>query len=78
MWDLTFTSSEYIVVHSGRLSKIKPLAQLDKATEGARIFGAPMSIEVESVDLKPKRFDEVKENTDTSTNVEDPDKTNCR
>ncbi|KAM2461388.1 hypothetical protein PS1_012371 [Malus domestica] len=26
----TFTSSEYIGVHCGRLSKIKPLAQLDK------------------------------------------------
>ncbi|KAM1386954.1 hypothetical protein ACFX2F_033355 [Malus domestica] len=49
-----------------------------KATEGARMFGAPMSIGVDSVDLKPKRFDEAKENTDTSTNVEDPDKTNCR
>ncbi|XP_050137110.1 alcohol dehydrogenase 1-like [Malus sylvestris] len=28
------------------------------ATEGARISGVPLSIGVESVDLKPKRFDE--------------------
>ncbi|KAM1576761.1 hypothetical protein TB2_032668 [Malus domestica] len=61
------------------MEKVAPPKAMEiRATEGARMFGAPMSIGVESVDLKPKRFDEAKENTDTSTNVEDPDKTNCR
>ncbi|KAM1160060.1 hypothetical protein ACFX19_033725 [Malus domestica] len=67
--------------------KVAPLKAMEiriKATEGARMFGAPVSIGVESVDLKPKRFDEVynvhaaKKNTETSTSAEAPDKTNCR
>ncbi|KAM2681925.1 hypothetical protein EV2_013542 [Malus domestica] len=48
-----------------------------KATKGARMFGARLSIGVESVDLKPKRFDTAKEKTETSTSTEAPDKTNC-
>ncbi|KAM2625646.1 hypothetical protein TB1_032482 [Malus domestica] len=61
--------------------KVAPLKAMEiriKVTEGARIFGAPVSIGVESVDLKPKRFDEAKKNTETSTSAEAHDKTNCR
>ncbi|KAM1468041.1 hypothetical protein ACFX2I_033066 [Malus domestica] len=61
--------------------KVAPLKAMEiriKATEGARIFGAPVSIGVESVDLKPKRFDEAKKNIETSTSAEALDKTNCR
>ncbi|CAN6577949.1 unnamed protein product [Malus baccata var. baccata] len=44
----TFTSSEYIGVHSGRLSKIKPLAQLDKVCILSCVIpiglGAPLNV----------------------------------
>ncbi|KAM1216820.1 hypothetical protein TB2_012885 [Malus domestica] len=66
-----------------RVKVAPPKAMEMRATKGARIFGARLSIGVESVDLKPKRFDKVynvraaKEKTETSTSAEAPDKTNC-
>ncbi|KAM1353530.1 hypothetical protein ACFX2H_033008 [Malus domestica] len=61
-----------------RVKVAPPKAMEIRATEGARISGVQVSIGVESVDLKPKRFDKAKENTETSTSAEAPDKTNCR
>ncbi|KAM1559484.1 hypothetical protein ACFX1Z_002852 [Malus domestica] len=41
-----------------------PKAMEMRATKGGRISAAPQSIGVESVDLKPKRFDEGKQTQD--------------
>ncbi|KAM1404554.1 hypothetical protein ACFX2I_013025 [Malus domestica] len=60
-----------------RVKVAPPKAMEMRATKGARMFGARLSIGVESVDLKPKRFDTAKEKTETSTSTEAPDKTNC-
>ncbi|KAM2833428.1 hypothetical protein COP1_033252 [Malus domestica] len=81
---LKYKTRKPLVMERVKVAPLKAMEIRIKATEGARIFGAPVSIGVESVDLKPKRFDEVynvhaaKKNIETSTSAEALDKTNCR